>query len=279
MFIVSPNTDVCDSNLGAEMLNSVFPVSAWGVRIDLSVPTLLLAELPAPIVPGAEFDNRGPVDAELSVQLNHSVEGDPLYEITENGKILGIETSLRSAAEAVESWAQLTVATLAKGLVFVHAGVVGWRNRAIVIPGRSLSGKSALVVALVEAGADYYSDEYAIFDSEGRIHPYWRLPKLRVASGKEVASCVLGDVLSGPPPGPIPLGWVLISRYEAGSSWQPRRLTCGETLLGLLDNTVPLRSRPEQSVKVLSTAIRNAEGYEGPRGEAANFAQQALAVL
>jgi hypothetical protein len=279
MSIIPPHTAVRNSNLAIEMRDAVFSISAYGVRIEFRVPAALFAVLPSPIVPGAESDDRGPADAVLSVQVNRSAEGDVIYEVTQNDTVVGMETSLQAAAHIVESWAQLTVATLAKGLVFVHAGVVGWRNRAIVIPGRSLSGKSALVVALVEAGADYYSDEYAIFDSEGRIHPYWRLPKLRVASGQEVASRVLGDVLSGPPPGPIPLGWVLISRYEAGSSWQPRRLTCGETLLGLLDNTVPLRIRPEQSVKVLSTAIRNAEGYEGPRGEAANFAQQALAVL
>jgi hypothetical protein len=138
------------------MIDSVFSVSAWGVRIDLKVPPDLLDELPAPIVPGAEFVNRGPVDAVLSVRVNHSVEGSPLCEIAENGMILGVETSLRGAAEAVESWAQLTVATVAEGLVFVHVGVVGWRNRAIVIPGRSLSGKSTLVLELVGAGADYY---------------------------------------------------------------------------------------------------------------------------
>jgi hypothetical protein len=279
MFTIPPNTVVRDSSLGIETLESVFSVLACGVRIEFRVPAALLTELPSPIVPGAEFDDRGPADAVLSVQVNDSAEGDPLYEITENGMVLGKEISLQAAACIVESWAQLTVATLAKGLVFVHAGVVGWRNRAIVIPGRSLSGKSTLVLALVEAGADYYSDEYAVFDSEGRVHPYWRLPKLRVASGHKVASRLLGGVLSGPPPSPIPLGWVLLSRYEAESSWQPRGLTCGQTLLGLLSNTVPLRIRPEQSVKVLATAITNAQGFEGPRGEAANFAQQALALL
>ncbi len=36
---------------------------------------------------------------------------------------------------------------------FVHAGVVGWRGRAIVIPGRSFSGKTTLVRALCERGA------------------------------------------------------------------------------------------------------------------------------
>jgi hypothetical protein len=279
MFVIPSNTPVRDSSLRTETLDSVFSALAYGVRIELRVPATLLAELPSPIVPGAQLDDRGPADAVLSVRVNHSAEGDPLYEITENGMVLGEETSLQAAADTVESWAQLTVATLAKGLVFVHAGVVGWRNRAIVMPGRSLNGKTTLVLALVEAGADYYSDEYAIFDSQGRVHPYWRLPKLKGASGHKVASCLLGGVLSGPPPSPIPLGWVLISRYEAASSWQPRRLTCGEALLGLLDNTVPLRNRPEQSVKALATAVANAQGFEGLRGEAATFAQQALALL
>jgi hypothetical protein len=279
MLVIPSNTPVCDSSLRTETLDSVFSVLAYGVRIELCVPAALLAELPAPIVPGAEFDDRGPADAVLSVQVNHSAGGDPRYEITENGMVLGVETSLQAAADMVESWAQLTVATLAKELVFVHAGVVGWRNRAIVMPGRSLNGKSTLVLALVEAGADYYSDEYAIFDLQGRVHPYWRLPNIRGASSQKDARRLLGGVLSGPLPSPIPLGWVLISRYEAGSSWQPRQLTCGEALLGLLDNTVPLRSRPEQSVKTLATAIANARGFEGMRGEAANFAQQALALL
>jgi len=279
MSIVSPKTAVCDSDSGTEKLNSVLSVSAWGVRIDLSVPADLVAALPDPIVPGAEFDNQNPTDAELSVRLNRPVEGNPLYEITEKGTISGIESSLRGAAEAVESWAQLTVATLAKGPIFVHAGVVGWRNRAIVIPGRSLSGKSTLVLELVRAGAEYYSDEYAIFDSEGRVHPYWRLPKLRAASDQDAAGRLLTGVLCGPPPVPIPLGWVLLSRYESESSWQLRRLTSGKTLLGLLDNTVPLLSRPEESIKTLAKALENAQGFEGPRGEAVDFAQQALALL
>ena len=279
MAVTLPNTVIANSNLGIETLDSVFSVLAFGARIELRLPAAFLAELPSPIVPGAVFDAQGPADAVLSVRLNHTAEGDPLFEITENGKVLGTETSLQAAKAVVESWAQLTVATLAQDLVFVHAGVVGWRNKAIVIPGRSMSGKTTLVLALVEAGADYYSDEYAIFDSEGRVHPYWRLPKLRGASGDKVASRLLGNVLSGPPPLPIPLGWVLVSRYEAGSSWQPRRLSRGETLLGLLDNTIPLRSRPEESVKTLARAMTNAQGFEGLRGEAASFAQEALAFL
>src|SRR6186713_3314163 len=44
---------------------------------------------------------------------------------------------------------QLHVAAMTRQRVFVHAGVVGWKGRAIVIPGRSHSGKTSLVAALV----------------------------------------------------------------------------------------------------------------------------------
>jgi hypothetical protein len=278
MAITLLNTVIGNSKLGIKTSDSIFSILAYGARIEFRLPAVLLAELRSPIVPGGVFDAQDPADAVLSIRLNHTAEGDPLFEITENGTFLGAETSLQAAKEVVESWAQLTVATLARELVFVHAGVVSWRNKAIVIPGRSWSGKTTLVLALAEAGANYYSDEYALFDSEGRVHPYWRLPQLKTAPACNV-SRLLEGVLCGSPPRPIPLGWVLISHYEAGSGWQPRRLSCGETLLGLLDNTIPLRSRPEESVKFLARAMTNAQGFEGPRGEAASFAQEALALL
>src|SRR5438045_8281052 len=72
----------------------------------------------------------------------------------------------------LESHLRLCVAELAKHRVFVHAGVVGWKGKAIVIPGRSYSGKSTLVSELVKAGATYYSDDYAVFDARGRVYPF-----------------------------------------------------------------------------------------------------------
>src|SRR6267143_94986 len=74
--------------------------------------------------------------------------------------------------ERFESDLRLLVAELARRRVFVHAGVVGWKGRAIVVPGRSFSGKTSLVAELVRAGETYYSDEYAVFDSRGRVHPF-----------------------------------------------------------------------------------------------------------
>ena len=87
------------------------------------------------------------------------------------------------ALEALEDHLQLYVAEHAPRRVFVHAGVVGWRGKAIVIPGRTHTGKSTLVKALVEAGATYYSDEYAVLDKRGRVHPYARPLSMRPIGG------------------------------------------------------------------------------------------------
>src|SRR6476646_7063652 len=58
--------------------------------------------------------------------------------------------------EALEVDARHTVAALSPQRVFVHAGVVGLRGGAIVIPGASFSGKTTLVAELVRRGASYY---------------------------------------------------------------------------------------------------------------------------
>src|SRR5205823_9671727 len=110
------------------------------------------------------------------VRLARSVDVDEVFDI--------LESDLR-----------LVVAEFARHRVFVHAGVVGWKGKAIVIPGRSFSGKSTLVAELVRAGATYYSDEYAVVDPQGRVHPYPKPLSLRengAARGKKYAMEELG---------------------------------------------------------------------------------------
>jgi hypothetical protein len=62
-------------------------------------------------------------------------------------------TNLADLWEALESDLSSYIAQTAKNWLFVHAGVVGWRGNAIVIPGRSFSGKTTLVKELIQAGA------------------------------------------------------------------------------------------------------------------------------
>ena len=186
---------------------------------------------------------------------------------------------LSEALEAFESDLQLYVAATARRRLFVHAGVVGWRGRAVVLPGRSFAGKTTLVAALVRAGATYYSDEYAVLDRAGRVHPYARPLALREgASGRQTKLAVeaLGGVRGERA---LPVGLVVVSEYRAGARFSPRRLSQGQGLLAMLANTVSARRQPEAALCVLQKVSARAPVYKGARGEADSAAASILKLL
>jgi hypothetical protein len=67
----------------------------------------------------------------------------------------------------------------ARSHYFVHAAVVVWRGRALVLPGLSRAGKSTVALALVLEGARYLSDEILAFTRTGRAEPLPRAFKIR----------------------------------------------------------------------------------------------------
>jgi hypothetical protein len=65
-------------------------------------------------------------------------------------------------------------------LYFVHAAVVAWRERGIVLPGLSRAGKSTLALALVLEGASFLSDELLALDpARGTARAFPRAVKIR----------------------------------------------------------------------------------------------------
>jgi hypothetical protein len=174
---------------------------------------------------------------------------------------------------------QSFVALNAPDMIFVHAGVVAQDGEAVVIPGESFSGKSTLVEALVRRGAIYYSDEFAVVDSEGRIHPYARPLTLRrlqlegeTWSGERTVES-LGGVAGHES---LPLRLAVVTHYVPGAEWQPQRLSTGEAALALMSNAPAARYRPEECLRLLSRAVREATVLEGERGEAEEFAEMLL---
>jgi len=157
--------------------------------------------------------------------------------------------------------------------IFVHAGVVGWQGRAIVLPGRSYSGKSTLVAALCRAGATYYSDEYALFDADGKVYAYPRPLRLRAPSnGRPPAN----DLNLRPGDGPLPLGLIVLTHYQPAVFWQPRMVSPGEALLALLANTMSARRRPQFVLTALQCALTSSRVLASPRGEAKETTEQLL---
>lgn len=177
---------------------------------------------------------------------------------------LELETVLRD----FESDMQFYVAESAPRRVFVHAGVIGWRGRAVLIPGRSFSGKTTLVAELVRAGAVYYSDEYAVLDSNGRVHPYARPLSIRRGESFESDRWPV-ESLGGSRGGqPLSVALVVVTEYKSGASWRPRRLSPGQGALALLNNTISIQRKPEAALPVLKRVAAQARILKGSRGEA-----------
>jgi len=175
---------------------------------------------------------------------------------------------LEPALKLLETDLQLYVAEAAPRRIFVHAGVVRWRGRAILIPGRSLSGKSTLVNELIKAGATYYSDEYAVCDARGRVHPYPKPLALR-KEGDVLPKPVRAGTMPGRPVvKPLPVGLVVLTSYRSGARWRPRRLSHGRAVIELLNHTIPARMEPGRALATLKQVAAGALVLKGVRGEA-----------
>jgi hypothetical protein len=178
--------------------------------------------------------------------------------------------------DAFESDLRLFVAELARDRVFVHAGVVGWKNRAIILPGRSFSGKSTLVAELVKAGAKYYSDEYAVLDSHGRVHPFLKPLEMREHGDTRQTKVEVHELGGEAGAKPLPVSLVVVSRFRQGVQWRPRKLTPGKGVLELLSNTVSARRNPEQAFETLQLVAAKASILKGDRGESSEIIKRIL---
>jgi hypothetical protein len=153
-------------------------------------------------------------------------------------------------------------------MTFLHAGVVGWQGRAIVLPGRSLSGKTTLVREMLRLGATYYSDEFAVVDNSGLVHPFAR--PLGIRGEPSYAQTKYTAEKLGATSGvkPLPMGMAVICKYETAARWQPAPLSQGQGALELLANSVAVRSKPHQTLKRLQKLASHAVFIQGTRGEA-----------
>lgn len=175
---------------------------------------------------------------------------------------------------------RLTIAEFAVARVFLHAGVVGWKGKAIIIPAKSFAGKSTLTKELTKLGAKYYSDEYAVLDEEGFVHPFPKMLSLRgkndIYRQEDHPVEEFGGVKGIEP---LPVGMVLITRYEENAEWEPRILSQGEGLMEMLSHTIPIRYKPKFSLKVLNKTVNRAIIVKTTRGEANGFALRLLSFF
>jgi hypothetical protein len=251
-------------------------LTSHGVTIRIRVTNLgLLKHLISYLPPEYKISSATQVDVEYSLIVSDYDYNNHLYR---NHEGIAHSWEIEDIFEALDSDIRLQIGILAKHQLFVHAGVVSWQNQAIVIPGRSFSGKTTLVKAFVKAGATYYSDEYAVLDIEGRVYPYPRPLSIR-QQGRRNYRCSVEELGGKSGNKPIPIGNVVHVQYDTGINPSLVPISSGQGILALLDNTVVARLKPELTLHILTKAIKNATCYAGKRGEADAFAAELLHSL
>lgn len=247
-------------------------IETFGVRVGVRVdqPSLLEA-VAACLPPGSKPARSRRVDRLYSVIGGDASAGradrrfQRLSLVYSDGTRIARAASLQGALDSLKTDLRLYVGERASRRIFVHAGVVGMGDSAVLIPGPSFTGKSRLVAALVRAGARYYSDEFAVLDDRGRVHPFATPLSLR-SNDPALPPALSPKLTAGTRP--LRVGLVVLSRYLSGAAWRPRTLSPGRGALALLQNALAARSRPRETLAVLRRVVAGAPVVQGLRGEA-----------
>lgn len=226
---------------------------AFGVRLRVRADSeAVLERIPALLPPGARSCPGSPVEESFDLLA----DDDGTYRLERGDAPVANRLDLELALMLLDEHLRTYVGLHAEHSIFVQAGVVGYQGRAIVIPGRSMAGKTTLVRELVRAGAVYYSDECAVLDEQGLVHPYPTAPASRE---------------SAPGAGPLRIGAVVLTAYRPGAHWQPTRGSPGRGVTALLAHSPAATTRSGQAMQVISRAVAGAAVLEGERGEASEL--------
>lgn len=258
--------------------------TAYGLRFGLQAQDPAILDQAAPHLPlGWQPAPPGGVDILYSLRVLSDREKGVEYQLDCDTRLLARTANLDVLWTVFANHAQLLTAFRAQDCLFVHAGVVGWQGpagwKAILIPGRTLSGKTTLVRTLVQAGATYYSDEFAVLDQDGLTHPYavpLSIRQQRDQVGVKMPVEALGGQVGVEP---LPVGLIVITRYQGRARWRPQPLSPAQALLALMDNTVAAQRDPAHSMPILRQVTMQARVIESKRGEAKRIVPALLQEL
>jgi hypothetical protein len=205
------------------------------------------------------------------------------YELLVGDEVIdevdGEGAELQPMLDQLRSELMLHVAEWAPQRVFVHAGVVGWQGRALVLPGTSFAGKTTLVAELVRAGASYYSDEYAVLDERGAVHPYTRELQMREPGSEQQRSVPVAELKGSAGEVPLPVGLVAITEYVEGGRWRPEPVSPGAAVLEMMRHSIPVQRTPERVMATLAKMMETAMAVRSVRGDAGETAQALLDAM
>lgn len=154
-------------------------------------------------------------------------------------------------------------------LFYVHAGMVVVDGEALILPGLSRAGKSTLVLALLQQGAEFLSDELLVFDpAEKRLLPFPRAIKVRdecvayfptlaeqfvgAGEGRFLPFDAIEDLRMATSATP---GHIAVPRWQAGNADSVVSLTRGQGLVQLTGSVLNFGSHGPASIDHLAELV------------------------
>ena len=254
-----------------------FSFSSYGTRLGARVSEPeLLGSLQTRLPLESNITSEPIVDRLFSVLSKNTKTGEQRFNLYWDHMLFGKELSHEDMLDKFDAIASLAVAELSDEKLFVHAGVVGWKGKAILIPGKSHSGKTTLVKELVKCGATYYSDEFAIIDKQGYVIAYPKPLSVREPGISKQRDVPVEDIGGKIGDKRLPVGLVVVSQYKKMAKWKPTALTPGNGLLAILDNTHSAQRAPERAIEILRKVTESSHILNGNRGEARKVAPMIL---
>jgi hypothetical protein len=255
-------------------------IEAYGVRVAIEIADPELLAEATPLFPPGWTESGG----EPAVRFTLAVVDDR-YELHRDDELLSGALERATALTLFDSHLRLSVAERTPDLTFIHAGAVAVDGRAIVLPGQSFAGKTTLTAALLRQGASYLSDECAVLDADGRVHPYARRLSLRPSDARrgtppDPTVAIPAHEFGAPTAdGAVPIGVIATLVYRAGAPWEPQESTQAEGALALLANAVRARAEPAHTLSLITAAVAGARALKGERGEADEAATALIALM
>lgn len=160
----------------------------------------------------------------------------------------------------------------------VHAGAVRLGDRVLLLPGSSHWGKSRMVAELLRRGANYFSDEYALIDDEGRVHAYPRPLLLRNGSPNRIPVLVQEHRIQEASAA-APVGWIMELQYQADCAWHVSTVGQGEGLLMLLRHTPHVLAEAPDLLGKFQRAAAGAKCFAGRRMDAGTAVDEILRLI
>jgi len=206
-----------------------------------------------PVSWSSETDRRRP--------LRHRHRSLPYERDLENGAKRGVPDFRGKRIfllQVLDAIVRISVAEYARDLVFLHAGVVGWRGRGITPPRTELSGQIDPGDGTDRAGAEYYSDDLRHSRQAKPVSILFPRPiSMRTRDGKfdtyELDAKHTGSVAEEPPNA---VGMVFLTGISAQGTWRPHVLGTGEAILATIRSPFTLKADPQLCLKGLEYGLR-----------------------